>query len=763
MADKLVDLFLRRRHYFALAVIALTILFSHAAPSVEVDNTLRGTSVSDSPAYTYYRNFMEEFGDDEFLLIVLFNKTAIHNVTVLKCLANITHQLEKLEKIDSVVSLANLRSLEKKEQGVKFSAVMTGPDSQPGLPPAHELKELLASMPKTDLLLSEDLKATGVLVRIEEQSRFDSKIGDLIRTIRRIVETNLPPGSTYGLAGFPVVRDAFLRYNLRTAILLSLLSTFIGWLVSIYVYKSLKFSLIPLLISCLSLIWVAGLMSLLGIRISTATAMAFGLVVVITTTTVVHIIGQYARHFRRVQDRGAAVRLALLTVIAPALMCTLTTSAGFASIAVSDLPMIQQLGMIMSMSVFITYVLALIVCPYLLLLMEPPSRYGEQGADLITGLIQPSLGLIEAHPRLVFLACLALQLVMAISIPNIHREARLTSLFKDTVPEIQDIRLIERNLAPINSLELVLEADSGTFARADVLSAVQGLEESLLQVPGVVRGDSILPWIRHLSSVLAEGKESSREAFPKPAILREYLAVTRLNPHGKRMIASFVNNDLSKLRVSVRITNSPSTVLSEQIHAVRSAATEALGGKARIRVTGQLVTREDIGGRLVRLQVLSLAMAISLITALLVIEFRSIAVGLLSLIPNVMPVLAVFGTMGWFGIPLDSVTVFAAAFSIGLAVDSTIHYLTHLRRAVFAGNAVEMAVRISFESTSRPIIAGTVILVLGFAGLTLSPFKSITAGGVLCSISMLAAMIGDLMFMPAVILTFPFVRRHLAK
>ena len=141
------------------------------------------------------------------------------------------------------------------------------------------------------------------------------------------------------------------------------------------------------------------MMALLGIPISTATSMAFGLIIVITTITVVHVVVHYSDYCCEFADGPAAVRYSLATVGKPALICTLTTSAGFASIAVSDLPMVQHLGLIMAMGVFITYVLAIIIAPSLLLLMSPPKAYCVRRRDLVTELAGFVRRFIEVRHR----------------------------------------------------------------------------------------------------------------------------------------------------------------------------------------------------------------------------------------------------------------------------------------------------------------------------------------------------------------------------
>ncbi len=762
-AERTVELLLRYRHWFLVAIIVVTVLLAYFSRSLQVDNTLKGVHVPGSPECRCYEQFVQQFGDDEFLLVVLFNGSTVYDQSVLKSVDLISREIGKLHRVESVLSLATIKSIRDRNGLLTTAPLLTEFEGRFSLPQPGELSTILAAIPKSDLLLSPDLKTVGILAQIDGSERYDASMGDLIRNVRSLVDSRLPAGSSYTVTGQPVIRDAFLRYNLQTAIWLSLLGTLIGWLVSLYVYKSLRISLIPLVVSSLSLIWVTGLMGLLGIPVSTATSMAFGLIIVITTITVVHIVVHYADYCCQVPDGPAAVRYSLATIGKPALICTLTTSAGFASIAVSDLPMVQHLGLIMAMGVFITYVLAIIVAPSLLIFMTPPKAYCVRTTDLITDLIAVVRRFIEVRHRSCLWGAVLAQVLLIAAIPSIHREGRLSNLFKQSVPEMRDISGIERSLAPVRSVEIILQGQNGAFEKPRVLQRVQDLQERLTKVPGVVRVDSVIPWLEYLWSCVQSTTQTSAGPLSDKSAFRDCATVTCLNSEGRRLMHAFLNRERSAMRLSVRVVNDPSRPLPGIVDAVRAVAEKEMKSDARITVTGELVIHDAAGAGLVRLQVISLVLAVSVITALLMVQFRSVTIALVSLIPNFMPILAIFGVMGLFGIRLDSVTVFAASFSIGLAADGTIHYLTHLRKAVDRGHSVQDSVGIAFQNTARPIVAATVILVLGFGALIFSPFASVIAGGILCSVGMLGAMLGDLLFMPSVILNSAIIRRYLPR
>jgi predicted RND superfamily exporter protein len=219
----------------------------------------------------------------------------------------------------------------------------------------------------------------------------------------------------------------------------------------------------------------------------------------------------------------------------------------------------------------------------------------------------------------------------------------------------------------------------------------------------------------------------------------------------------------------VRIIESGPYSVGSIIDEIRKIAKSEMKGIATVHVTGQLAVFNSETSDLVRAQVFSLIIALSCITLLMIIQFRSIVLGILSLVPNVFPLVVIFGIMGWFGIYLDSVTIFAATVSIGLSVDDTIHYLTQLRREIVARGEtldIEKCLAEAYHVTAKALISTSAVLFFGFATLVVSPFRPVIFFGMLGSAAILAALAGDLIFMPSFILSFePFrrlVRREMA-
>jgi predicted RND superfamily exporter protein len=186
---------------------------------------------------------------------------------------------------------------------------------------------------------------------------------------------------------------------------------------------------------------------------------------------------------------------------------------------------------------------------------------------------------------------------------------------------------------------------------------------------------------------------------------------------------------------------------------------------AKATVTGDLTVFAGQTAALITDQVESMILAAVIITVLMIIQMGSPLLGLISLIPNIPPVAAVFGIMGWFGISLDGVTVFAATVAIGLAVDNTIHFLTQLKREIrfSQGQGIEQCVARAYRLTAKQMASWSTVTLLGFLALSVSPFRPVVLFGILGSSAILLGLFGDLMFIQSLILASSSIRNTITR
>ncbi len=194
-------------------------------------------------------------------------------------------------------------------------------------------------------------------------------------------------------------------------------------------------------------------------------------------------------------------------------------------------------------------------------------------------------------------------------------------MLTDSTPELTDLRFVEKNLAPVNSLELVVKAEESAFKSPDVLKKIRAVEEGLNRIPEVAGTDSFLPLMEYLYRVVGGGDAGPGDVFTNPRLIPELLVMTSLSAAGKRLLSGSLDDQFSQLHTSIRIKNSPSATIRQTIDEIRSAAVEGMNGYGKVMVTGDLVVFEAQAWEIVSSQTYSLLFAILYMTILLTSSF----------------------------------------------------------------------------------------------------------------------------------------------
>ncbi len=760
-----------RYRWLLVTLIALTsVVLATLVPRLQMESSLRSAIVTSSAAYTEYEKFLAVFGNEEFFVIAI-NTPEACNSDVLSALATITGELQKLDEVVEVLSLANLRFFQQRAGRFGSYPVVHARNGLPTLPEQPELAKIRRGFPLLDLLLSQDLKTVGVLVRADDQWKFDTPaIRRLLSEMDQVVKRSIPGGADYRIIGPPVIRQAIMKYSLQTAVIFGVLSCLMCLVVTVYVFKSLAVTAITLFILGLCVLWVLGLMGWMGIAISPTTSMSFGVVLLTTLEVVIHIVAR-SRQFRRMaKDWEGAVAQAIGYLGRPLLICAITTAVGFGTCMVSSIPMVGHLGLIMTLAIPISFCLAMVLTPFFLLLIKPSNSEEDQETvkNLLGMVLQHMENAIAKYYREFTIAGILITVGMFAGAFFIRVDAQISRQLSESSPEIRDIRFVEAHLASVESLELILESSQGAFKKPDAWKRVEELDNRIKELPAVAGVDSFLPCLMYVRDLVDSTDGSQRDLFSVPGLIPELFVMSTLSSDGKRLVHRFVNDRFDQLRISIRLKSSRPVSLNETIDRVEAIARSVIGNVAKMSVTGETAVFAAHAGDLIRAQIESMLLASLIITLLMMFQMGSISFGLVSLIPNIPPIATVFGLMGWFGIPLNSVTIFAATVAIGLAADNTIQYVAQLKREIKLNPelGLEACVLRSYRLASGPMASWSIVTVLGFLVLVLTPFQAAVNFGLLVAAGVLMGMFGDLILMQSIILCSARVRNlitHLIK
>jgi uncharacterized protein len=762
------DILVDGRRWLVGGVILITAVLSFFIPSIQTDPSLKSGVDTNSEGYIKYQEFIKSFGNEEFILIALKNNRGAGDPRMLHSLETITRSLAKRPEVAEVVSLSDLKVFQKRDSLYGSFPILEVKGGETVLPDPAHLESMRKALPVTDYLLSENLKTLGILVRVKEKWRFSPEPAqEIVADVTQLLKENGPPGTTFRIVGPALIRQAIVKYSIQTGIIFGVLCMLIATGVSVYIFRSAKLTGITNVILALCVFWIVGLMALLGIPLNSTTALSFGFIPITTLEIVIHMVVRYRQFHSTTPEKAGAVKQCVRWLARPCFICSATTAVGFGTLMVSSIPMVRQLGFIMAVGIMLSYCLAFVLTPAFFMVMKSLDAR-DQKSVLQDGLERFLHGVensIFNHHRLYVLLGAVITIVLFAGTPLIRSDIQILRMLSPTTTEVKDIQFVEKNLTQVNGLELFLEAEPGAFKRPEVWERVLDLNNRLGQIPEVAATDSLLPLLNYLNGLLDPEAKPYKELFSRPDLIPQLLELMSFSEEGRRVKRRFVTEGFDRLRISVRIKNSPSVPIGRTIEDIRVAAQEAMDGAARVTVTGDLAVFAGQTSNLITDQIWSMMIAAVLITILMMIQMGSPMLGLISLIPNIPPVAAVFGIMGWFGISLDGVTIFAATVAVGLAVDNTIHYLTQLKREIRlnAEAGMEGCVRSAYRLTARQIASYSCVTLMGFLALAVSPFRPVVLFGLLGFSSIFLGLFGDLIFVQSLILSSGAIRRSILR
>ena len=369
----------------------------------------------------------------------------------------------------------------------------------------------------------------------------------------------------------------------------------------------------------------------------------------------------------------------------------------------------------------------------------------QSGALNILGALD---GLVQRNPAAVLVVAGLLTAGLALGIYRMRVETNLLKYFSQDAPVVQHSRYIETTYGGSSPLDIVVDTGRKDGAYdPKLLAAVDRFQDGLARAEGIERGVSLVDMVKELHLVATGEKEN----FSVPDN-RQAVAQLLLLP-GPKTLEPMVDTERRLLRISTRFQGARLGLKGARrlLDGVEAQLATLLPRDVKARLTGSSVLFINMDRYLVMGQIHSFGIVLVVLLVVMVLVFWSVRVGLLAMIPNLMPIGVMLGLMGWLDLPLDGFTVMIACIAIGIGVDDTIHYLHHLRGRLRAGEELAEAMTATTLGVGRALMFTSVMLTLGFWIFCLSDFVGTRNFGLLTGITVLVALAADLLVLPAVL------------
>ena len=766
----------RYRWAWILLMLGSAAFLTTRIPLMEVETSSENYLFDGDPSKIAYNAFREQFGRDQAIYVVI-EPPEVFDLEFLEWLREFHRDIEdSVPHLDEVTSLVNVRSVYGRGQELVVDDLRRNwPSSEEAV---SALRDRVMSTPSyLDSVVGSDGRVATLLVKSFAYSHRAIEGGDLAgfkeptsraprkflsaresseycRTVLEVVERHRRPDYVIHTTGQPLVAYALTRSMVEDIpVIFGGALVLVGALLLV-LFRRWSPVLLSATLVILSLVSTIGLAQLVGFPISLPTQILPSFVLAVGVGYVVHFLVIFFRSIEQGEDRNHAIETTLRHVGLPMLMTTLTTSAGLMSFVAAEMEQALQLGLTGAMGVCVIFVVTIVLLPATLSLLplgRLRTRGGlEGGSWLLSTCARASIH----HPRKIVAAALALGVGSLALLPQLDYSADPMTYFPEDHWLRRATYYADERLGGMQSLEVVIDTKrtNGLYEVAvlDGIEAMDSLIHDLHEEGELVsRTWSMLDVLKETHQALNENRPEFYVIPRDSGLIAQELLL--FENSGVDDLEDFVDTDFSKARMSIRTGWEDGVEKQRFLDRVKERIVSTMEGRAEVTLTGavQMIARTASASSESLIQ--SYCLALLLITPIMVILIGSLRAGLVSMVPNLIPILAALASMVVVGIELDMFTILGACIAIGLAVDDSIHFILGFRRHLEMTGDPEIAVEMTMESTGRALLFTSVVLVAGFGVLGFSSMANLGYLGMTTAFAIGLAFVLDVTVTPALL------------
>ncbi|MCB9166752.1 MAG: MMPL family transporter [Flavobacteriales bacterium] len=751
---------LRNRTGILIALGTITLFMGWKAREVRTSFKHGGLLPKNDSAYIVYQQFLQKFSEDGNVIVLGVEDRRLYQPEFFTAWWQLGNDLKKIDGIDSVFSEAHLFDLVRDDSLKRFRLmpVMTSPPGSQA-----EMDTILTkvrSLPFYRGLLYNDSTGASLMMVFVDARVFDTNDRD------RVIDALEERVSAFEQGGIQVHRSGLPYIRVRTTQLLQgELPMFVGLAVGVTAlllllfFRSWRVMLYSLLVVLTSVVWAFGTMALLGFELNILTSVVPPLLIVIGVPNCVFLINKYHHEYVRHNNKVRALQRVISRVGTAAFMTNATTALGFGTFMLTYSDVLRQFGIIAALNIMLLFVLALLLIPILFSFQAPPKPRHTSHLDRrwLDKAVEWIVRTVKQRRTAIYVTSLGVLAFGLIGLRMLKNQSRIVDDLPKDGPVLTDLHFFERNFKGVMPLELMIDAKKKGYALKEAtLRRIEKLSDTLETYPVFSRPLSIVEAVKFTKQAFYGGNPERYQLIRSSGPDRFILPYLQ-NLSGKQDLAkAFLDSSRQTTRLTVQMADVGTQRMDKVVARLRPQIDSIFDPlKYRVTLTGTSMVFLKGTAYMVSNLVISLAIAIVVIGLLMALIFNSARMVLVSLVPNLLPLIVTGGLMGYLGIPIKPSTILVFSIAFGIAVDNAIHFLSKYRLELrLTGHDLRRSVELALRETSIGVIYTAVVLFCGFSMFILSEFGGVKAMGTLISITLGVAMFTNLLVLPALLLSF---------
>ncbi|HEY5688639.1 MAG TPA: efflux RND transporter permease subunit [Yeosuana sp.] len=759
--DIIARLILRNKIAILVSIIIITIFFSLQWKNMRFTYTEANLLPDDHEVNMTYKNFLKIFGEEGNLIVLGVKDSSLFTVKKLNAWNNLSDSFKKYEEVETVVSIKDLQKLVKDTINEKFVLEPFIKDSISSKEQIDILEnDLFKKYPFYDnFLFNKDTRTIRTAIYLKK---------DIVNTSVRkdfVISVLQPQIEAFEKANEIDVRVSGMPYirTLNSQNIVDEIGLFIGAallvtsLIFFFFFRSFRATLISLVVVCTGVMWTFGIIGLLNYEITVLTALIPPLIIVIGIPNCIFLINKYQREVKLHGNKVKSLQRVITKIGNATLMTNVTTASGFATFMLTESQLLKEFGTVASLSILAIFILCVLIIPILYsFLPYPKERHLEHLNRRWVGYFVSWIERIVKRKRIAIYATSVLLLILSfIGIYQIRISGSLIEDMPKNTQFFKDIRFFEEEFNGIMPLEIMVDTKRKKgVLKLSTLKRMNELEELIIETPELSKPISVVSLVKYSKQAYYNGNPKHYQ-LPTSQENSFILSYAKNSTSNVDLFKNFVDSTGQYARITTFMKDIGTDKMEHIEENVQNKINNVFPeDQYNVTMTGKALVFQKGTKYLVKNLAISLSLAIFLISLFMAYMFRSFKMIVVSLIPNLLPLLITAGLMGYLGVPIKPSTILVFSIAFGISVDDTIHFLAKYRQELQANHwRINKSVYAALRETGVSMFYTSIVLFFGFSVFTISSFGGTVALGGLVSITLLFAMLSNLVLLPSLLLS----------
>ena len=759
--DIFARLILRNRIFFLVFIFISTLLLSTQWKNLKFSYSEANLMPKDHPFNLAYDNFVNVFGEEGNLLIIAVKDSSLFKKNNFNSWIELSQSFKNKKEVNNVIHVGNIPIISKDKIKKEFTVDSILNNSFKSDYKVEEFKNILFQ----DFPFYENILFNKKSETIQTAIYLDKKVVNNIERIEFINEDFIPLIEEFEkvtnldvkISGMPYIRTMNAQNIMDEIGKFVVIAIIVTIFIFFFFFRSYRATLITLSVVVTGVMWALGILGFLEFEITVLTALIPPLIIVIGVPNCIFLINKYQHEVKKHGNQARSLQRVISKIGNATLMTNITTACGFATFILTDSQILKEFGTVASINIMVIFILSILLIPIIYSFLPLPKKkhLNHLNNDWLNTFVGFLSNTVKKKRIPVFIISI---LCLCISIVGINKIEISGNLIEDMPKKsgfVKDIKFFEKEFKGILPLEIMIDSRrKNGMIRLGNVKRMNDFHEHILRIPELSSPISIVNLSKFIKQSFYNGNP---EYFQLPSsqentFISTYVKNSDLNI-GKNN--SYINENGQIARITTMI-GEIDTERMEGIEASLIKGIELYFPSERFDVTLTGKTLGYLKGTkfLIKNLLISLFLAILLISLMITYLFRSYKMVIISLVPNILPLLFTAGVMGFFNIPIKPSTILVFSIAFGISVDDTIHFLVKYRQELIANNwKIRKSVFASLRETGISMFYTSIVLFFGFSVFMTSSYGGTIALGGLVSTTLLFAMLANLVLLPSLLIS----------